>query len=565
MCRAGLTSGKKRIKRMKMTDKYLVYTRKWRPQDFNSIIGQDQVIKPIMRAIETGRIMHSYLFSGPRGVGKTTTARVFAKALNCKEGPTVNPCGVCPSCTEIKDGSSLDVIEIDGASNRGIDKIRELREQVGFSAARSRYKVYIIDEVHMLTTEAFNALLKTLEEPPRHVIFIFATTDPQNIPQTILSRCQHFRFKRAAISTIIENIKMIAAREKIDAEPEAIKMIAKAGDGALRDGQRIFDQAVTFAKGGKLTASAVAEMLGEIESDKLFGLIKNVFNRDLKAALASVENVITDGYDLKHFTRGIVETLRNLLVMKSSGDTAGIDSTEDEIREMAALSALADKKTVLLMLQKAIDTESRLSRSNVPGIIVETFVADMILSSGAQIPDVPVAITEKKEIKAPVKAAQEAEPEKEDPEETPARPGLLIEEIEEEEEIKNLTADIIEKKWPNVIERAGRLEYGEEVIPSIENAKVALYENETLTIIGENPFMAELIKKHAERIKEVLKEEFKRDMKLVVYAKDEYRKKVNIQKEVTQEEAMNLQPIKDLSKVFKIQSVEIKKHGKHGG
>lgn len=550
-----------------MSENYLVYTRKWRPQDFTSIIGQDQVIKPIMRAIETERVMHSYLFSGPRGVGKTTTARVFAKALNCKEGPTVNPCGVCPSCVEIKDGSSLDVIEIDGASNRGIDKIRELREQVGFSAARSRYKVYIIDEVHMLTTEAFNALLKTLEEPPRHVIFIFATTDPQNIPQTILSRCQHFRFKRAAISTIIENIKMIASREKIDAEPEAMKMIAKAGDGALRDGQRIFDQAVTFAKGGKLTASAVAEMLGEIESDKLFGLIKNVFNHDLKAALTSVENVVTDGYDLKHFTRGIVETLRNLLVMKSSGDTAGIDSTEDEIREMASLSALADKKAVLLMLQKAIDTESRLSRSNVPAIIVEAFVADMILSFGAQIPDVPVAITEKKEIKTAVPAeAAEAEPETEIQEESPVRTGLLIaDEIEEEVEVKNLTADIIEKRWKNVVARAGRAENGDEVIPSIENAKVVSYENEALTIIGENPFLAELIKKHAEKIKEFLKEEFKRDMKLVVYEKNEYRKKVNIQKEVTQEEAMNLQPIKDLSKVFKIQSVEIKKHGRHGG
>ncbi|MBN2755293.1 MAG: DNA polymerase III subunit gamma/tau [Candidatus Goldbacteria bacterium] len=552
-----------------MSENYLVYTRKWRPQDFTSIIGQDQVIKPIMRAIETQRVMHSYLFSGPRGVGKTTTARVFAKALNCKEGPTVNPCGVCPSCVEIKDGSSLDVIEIDGASNRGIDKIRELREQVGFSAARSRYKVYIIDEVHMLTTEAFNALLKTLEEPPRHVIFIFATTDPQNIPQTILSRCQHFRFKRAAISTIIENIKMIASREKIDIEPEAMKMIAKAGDGALRDGQRIFDQAVTFAKGGKLTASAVAEMLGEIESDKLFGLLKNVFNRDLKAALTSVENVVTDGYDLKHFTRGIVETLRNLLVMKSSGDTAGIDSTEDEIREMAGLSALADKKTVLLMLQKAIDTESRLSRSNVPAIIVETFVADIILSSGAQIPDVPVAITEKKEIKPAIQApAAEIETAKdtETDEEAPARAGLLIaDEIEEEVEVKNLTADIIEKRWKNVVARAGRAENGDEVIPSIENAKVVSYENEALTIIGENPFLAELIKKHAEKIKEFLKEEFKREMKLVVYEKNEYRKKVNIQKEVTQEEAMNLQPIKDLSKVFKIQSVEIKKHGRHGG
>jgi DNA polymerase-3 subunit gamma/tau len=180
-----------------MSEDYLVFTRKWRPQNFDQILGQDQVVIPIKRAIEINRVMQAYLFSGPRGVGKTTIARVLAKAVNCEKGPTLDPCNTCDICKEITAGNSLDVIEIDGASNNGVESIRELREQVGFAAAKGRKKIYIIDEVHMLSTSAFNALLKTLEEPPSHVIFVFATTDPQNIPQTILSRCQHFRFKRS--------------------------------------------------------------------------------------------------------------------------------------------------------------------------------------------------------------------------------------------------------------------------------------------------------------------------------------------------------------------------------
>lgn len=252
-----------------MENNYQVFARKWRPQLFDEIIGQSQVTEPLKRAIELNRIMHAYVFSGPRGVGKTTTARVFAKALNCEKGPTTQPCNVCSACVEITNGTALDVTEIDGASNTGVDNIRELRERVGLSAASSKYKVYIIDEVHMLSTSAFNALLKTLEEPPKHVIFIFATTEPEEIPQTILSRCQHFRFKRMPMDLIVHNLKDIASKEKINCEEKAYYTVAKAADGALRDGQRIFDQLVTYARGEQLTDLLASEMLGEIDSDIL--------------------------------------------------------------------------------------------------------------------------------------------------------------------------------------------------------------------------------------------------------------------------------------------------------
>ncbi|MGE5855121.1 MAG: DNA polymerase III subunit gamma/tau, partial [Syntrophaceae bacterium] len=225
---------------------YLVLARKWRPQVFEDVVGQDHVITTLRNAIRLGRVAHAFIFSGPRGVGKTSVARILAKALNCEKGPSEIPCNACANCREITEGSSMDVREIDGASNRGIDEIRELRENVKFSPSSSRYKIYIIDEVHMLTKEAFNALLKTLEEPPEHVMFIFATTEVHKVPATILSRCQRFDFRRISIEEIMTRLRYIAGEEKVTIDEDALMVIAKKGDGSLRDSQSIFDQVRSF-------------------------------------------------------------------------------------------------------------------------------------------------------------------------------------------------------------------------------------------------------------------------------------------------------------------------------
>ena len=351
-----------------MSKEYMVFTRKHRPQTFDDIMGQDQVSLTLKRAIEQGRIMQAYLFSGPRGVGKTTTARVFAKALNCEKGPAVNPCNSCSICREITQGNSMDVMEIDGASNRGIDRIRELREQVAFAPSASRYKVYIIDEVHMLTTEAFNALLKTLEEPPKHVIFIFATTDPQNIPQTILSRCQHFRFKRASLNTITLNLRMIAEKEGISAEEEALYIIARAADGALRDGQRIFDQAITYSKGETLTAGIVGEMLGEIETEKLLQLADFIVEKNLAGAIRIMETIFEGGYDLKNFVREFAEIFRNILIIKTLEDRQGADVSDEVFEKAKAISKKTSRENFLYILEKAVGLEQRISRSYIPAV-----------------------------------------------------------------------------------------------------------------------------------------------------------------------------------------------------
>jgi len=306
---------------------YIVLARRYRPQQFSDIIGQEHVSQTLSNTIETGRIAHSFIFAGPRGVGKTTTARILAKALNCEKGPIVNPCNECSNCKSITIGNSLDVLEIDGASNRGIDEIRNLRENIRFTPSQGKYRIYIIDEVHMLTKEAFNALLKTLEEPPQHALFIFATTEIHRVPATILSRCQRFDFKRIPTKTIIEHLQNICESEKIKIETDALLAIAKKADGSMRDSQSILDQIISYT-GDNITSEQVTGALGLISQDIFFELSDNITEGDLKELLLLCKKVISEGYDLGEFLVGFEEHLRNILITKTLGNVDLIEVSE---------------------------------------------------------------------------------------------------------------------------------------------------------------------------------------------------------------------------------------------
>ncbi len=549
-----------------MDSQYTVFTRKWRPQTFDDIIGQDQVVISLKRAIELNRIMHAYLFSGPRGVGKTTTARVFAKALNCEKGPIITPCNKCVNCNEIKDGVSLDVIEIDGASNRGIEKIRELREHVGYVAARGKYKIYIIDEVHMLTTEAFNALLKTLEEPPKHVIFIFATTNPQALPQTILSRCQHFKFKRMPVNIIISNLQMIAKNEKIEYEEQALYIIARAADGALRDAQRSFDQAITYAGGKKITASMASEMLGEIEIDLVNSIVEAIIEKDMKKALGTIENIFDSDYDLKNFIKIFIETIRNLLMIKTVDTKDILMLGDEEYKFLVKLSAGIDKKYILYILQKSFDIEQLIIKSYLPDIALEAFIIDIILRQEDNNTQISENVSENGQKTSLKKVFAETQNKEEAKTELPANKEaeavnapILIDEIEEQANIQQLTKEIIEKRWENVMERAKNKKEDEDFIHALTTAGIVSYEEPTLFMIGDTNLSAEFLKKNMEKIKIILRQEFKKEIKIVIYEKEEYKNRYKLKKEITEEEAKNHPVIRKLSKIFDISSVEIKK------
>ncbi|GAG77910.1 unnamed protein product, partial [marine sediment metagenome] len=279
---------------------YLVIARKYRPKYFSEIVGQEHITKTLINAINDYRVAHAYLFSGPRGVGKTTTARILSKSLNCQKGPTALPCNTCSNCREIDDSINLDVLEIDGASNRGIEEIRTLQENTRYAPGRGNYKIYIIDEVHMLTKHAFNALLKTLEEPPKHVIFIFATTEPHKVPMTVLSRCQRFNFRRLTVSEIEGKLKEISEKEKIPVEDLAVKLIARQADGSLRDGESMLDQLFTYSD-GKITVNDVRQMFGFVEEEIYFSLTDSIKGKDEKKILKIIDTVFDKGYDMEEF------------------------------------------------------------------------------------------------------------------------------------------------------------------------------------------------------------------------------------------------------------------------
>lgn len=356
---------------------YLVLARRYRPTTFEEVIGQEQAVKTLRNAIRYQRIAHAFIFSGPRGVGKTSVARILAKSLNCETGPTQIPCNRCTNCREITDGIAMDVREIDGASNAGIDEIRGLQENLNFLPISARYKIYIIDEVHMLSKPAFNALLKTIEEPPANVIFIFATTEMQKIPATILSRCQRYDFRRIAVRTLADHLTKIAAAEDIQITPRGLSWIAAAGDGSVRDAQSILDQMIAFA-GSHIRDEDIEALLGLTDRRFLYVLSEAVFAGDASRCLKTIEDGYYAGLDMKHFYQMLLAHFRNLLLTKIMGQDQELpDVTDDDLAKIRTQAGSVTREALQGFLDLLIAEEEYVKRSQNPRLNLEAVLVRM--------------------------------------------------------------------------------------------------------------------------------------------------------------------------------------------
>ncbi|MEK6608436.1 MAG: DNA polymerase III subunit gamma/tau [Myxococcota bacterium] len=358
---------------------YVVLARKHRPQTFDEVIGQEPITRTLKNALAQGRVHHAYLLCGSRGVGKTTTARVLAKALNCDSGPTPEPCGKCVSCEEIRAGTAVDVIEIDGASHTGVDDVRELCESVRYMPARGRRKIYIIDEVHMFSPSAFNALLKTLEEPPPHVVFVFATTEPHKLPATILSRCQRFDFRRLTDARLREHLRAIVLREGLRVDDGGLSLIARASEGGVRDALSLLDQVVAYAGGEAVTEAQVAEVLGVADRRSLLALADAVLGRDAGRALGVLEEVFRAGHDLGRFAAAFLSHLRDLAVAASVDDPGPLlDMSDGERRDVLAQASRTERARALSLFERFARATEEVLRAQSPKVVLEVALLDLL-------------------------------------------------------------------------------------------------------------------------------------------------------------------------------------------
>jgi DNA polymerase-3 subunit gamma/tau len=380
---------------------YLVLARKWRPQTFNDLVGQEHVCRTLQNAIESGRVAHAFLFTGARGVGKTTAARILAKALECEQGQKTEPCNVCPACTAITAGNAVDVFEIDGASNTGVDDIRELRENIKYLPSSCRFKIFIIDEVHMLSTSAFNALLKTLEEPPPHVKFIFATTEPHKVPVTILSRCQRFDFKRIPLQKIAARLRYISEQENIAVSDVALTAIARKGDGSMRDSLSTLDQVLAFC-GDTVSDDEVTNLLGVVDRRLLLATSEAVFARDCEAVLDIVKQVDDNGYNIRQYCQELISHFRNLtMVCLTKNSSELLDLAEGELAEITGQAGCTRVEDLQRHLSVLLKAEIEMAASGFSRLILEMALVKMC----SLLPVVPV-----NEILARLKALEGSQP-----------------------------------------------------------------------------------------------------------------------------------------------------------
>ena len=522
---------------------YQVLSLKLRPQRFDEVVGQTHVTRTLQNAIGLDRVAHGYIFSGPRGVGKTTTARILAKVLNCKNPKDNNPCGTCVNCTEITQGSNLDVQELDGASNRGIDEMRDLREAVKYPPNNSKYRIYIIDEVHMLTREAFNALLKTLEEPPPHVIFIMATTDAHKVPATILSRTQRFDFKHISINDISEYLKQILESENIKYDTDGIRLIAQKADGSLRDSLSLLDQTIAYASDA-LDVETIRDVLGIIKENVFLNIIQTIEKRDHKEVIHQLSQLIDAGYAIPDFISGFNEFLRNCMIQKT-GESAKLNLSENSLNwlQTGCRFSTAD---FLRMLDLSLQFESKLRFLQQPQISLEAlFIKLSMMDASVDIasilsgevpktisvkkpesqkpsittenPDSPLVQTE------PIDSPQPTENNPVTEKLTTPTPPVVSEPVPQQ--VRNLTLEDFNNSWTEIIE--GLEEKNSKIAHFLEEAKLSSFDGKQLLIelVNGHRFQLKTLEKDAEQIASVINDKLNQKIRIKFHIQENNEEK----------------------------------------
>ena len=489
---------------------YTALYRKYRPSGFSGVIGQDHIVRTLKNQITTGRVSHAYLFCGTRGTGKTSVAKIFAKAINCMENKDGDPCGECEVCRNIAAGRSINVIEIDAASNNGVDNVREIREEVMYPPTEGRYKVYIIDEVHMLSTGAFNALLKTLEEPPKHVIFILATTDPQKVPVTILSRCQRFDFRRIALSESVECIKGYLAEEGVEADDEALRYICMLGDGSMRDSLSLLDQCISFYYGERITLDKVLKVSGNVDNSVYFKMTDAVRNGDTKLALDTVAYIVEEGRDISQFVTGFIGHLRNLLVAKTSGGGVPLDMSRENFDRYKAQAEGISAEELIFFIKDLSAFLNDIKYSSNERVMLEVELiklAEGSYSGGMEAVLARIGNLER-DIKNGMVAVKTVAVEKAEKEEKPVpkRKPASSEDVKDAvSRWKEITkgADTITKGTLNMLEAKGG-------------------DNDEIMLVGEKIGYINAVKTRLEEIKALLNAEYDKDFDIKFILKKDY-------------------------------------------